>query len=188
MKSTEELQRDIDQFDFRLVRETKVVKNPDGRLSVTHSPPDFARQRKEAIRFRAFAEKNWTMREVDFAASFHPAGTFRPHEDEDARTTRTKIGGTKDECLVERREPSEICYAGFGFATWEEAKAFNETLRTLQREALMLLGACAALGLHGADFRHGLVKSNIDAEKDSAFDATIAQIRHDVAEAVKART
>lgn len=188
MKGTEELQRDIDQFDFRLIRETRAVKTPDGGLSVTHTPPDSARQRKETGRFRTFVEKNWTVREVDFAACFHPAGMFRPHEDEDARTTRTKISGTRDECLVERREPAEVCYAGFGFATWEEAKAFDEALRALQREALMLLGACAALGLHGANLRHGLVKNNIDADQDSALDATIAQLRHDVAEAVKART
>lgn len=187
MRSTEELQHDIDQFDFRLVRETKAVKKTNGRLSITHSPPDSARQRRETSRFKTFAERNWTVREIEFAASFHPAGTFRPHEDDDARITRTKIENTDDECLVEKREPTEVHYAGFGFATWDEAKAFDAALRELQREALMLLGACAALELHGADFRHGFIKNNIDTDGDSAFDAPIAQLRHEVAEAVKVR-
>lgn len=187
MKSTEEMQHDIEQFDFRLVRETKVVRSDDGGLYITHKSPDTVKQRKEQDRFRAFAEKNWTVREIDFAASFHPAGTFCPHEDVDSLITRTKIANTKDECFVEKREPTKVNYSGFGFATWAEADAFDKALRRLQRDALMLLGACAALGLHGADFKYGHIKNNIDPDEDSAFDATIAQLRHEVAEAVKAR-
>lgn len=188
MRSVEELQHDIEQFDFRLVRETKVSKNPDGSLSITHRSPDTAKQHREMNRFRAFAEKNWTVREIDLAASFHPAGTFCPDEDDDARVTRTKIENTKDECFVERREPTKVNYAGFGFATWAEADAFNKALRSIQRDALMLLGACAALGLHGADFKYGIIKNNIDPDENSAFDATIAQLRGEVAEAIKVRT
>lgn len=187
MRSPEELQHDIDQFDFRIVRKVKVVKNADGGLSITQSPPDSAKQRKEIGRFRAFAEKNWTVREIDLAASFHPAGTFRPHEDADARITRTKIENTDDECFVQKREPIKVTYSGFGFATWAEAEAFDKALRQLQRDALMLLGACAALELHGADFRFGIIKNNIDSNEGSAFDATIEQLRHEVSEAVKAR-
>lgn len=187
MRSTEELQRDIEQFDFRVVRKTKARKRADGRLIIEHSPPDCARQRKETSRFTAFAEENWTVREIELAAGFHPAGTFRPHEDEEARITRTKIENTVDECLVEKREPTEVNYAGFGFATWAEAEAFDKALRQLQRQALLLLGACAALGLHGADFKGGFIKNNIDTAGDSAFDATIAQLRREVAEAVRTR-
>ena len=185
MRSIEELQQDIDQFDFRLVRETKVSKNPDGGFSVTHKPPETAQQRKELERFRAFAEKNWTVRDIDHAAGFHPMGTFCPHEDADALVTRTKIENTKDACFVERREPTKVNYAGFGFATWAESDAFNKALKSLQRDALMLLGACAALGLHGADFEYGIIKNNIDSDENSAFDATIAQLRREVSKAVK---
>lgn len=187
MRSVEELQHDIDQFDFRLLRRKKVVKNPDGGLTITHIPPNAAKQRREAERFRIFVEENWTIREIDFAAGFHPAGTFHPHEDTDALVMRTKIESTADECYVERREPAVVNYAGFGFATWEEAKAFDKVLRTIQRDVLMLLGACAALGLHGADFANGIIKNNIDADANSAFDATIAQLRSEVEEAVKSR-
>ena len=86
---------------------------------------------------------------------------------------------------MEKREPTEVSYAGFGFATWAEADAFDKTLKSIQRDALLLLGACAALGLHGADFKYGHIKNNIDPDEDSAFDVTIAQLRHQVAEAVK---
>ena len=187
MRSLEELQKDVDQFDFRIICKTRVRKNPDDSLSIEHAPPDRSRQFTETVRFKNFAEKNWTIREIDFAAGFHPTGEFRPHEDAEARITRTKIANTKDECLVENREPTVIGCFGFRFATWEEAKAFDGALRQLQREALMLLGACAALELHGADFRLGVIKNNIDCKNDSAFDATIAQLRHEVAAAVKAR-
>ena len=186
--SIEELQRDIEQFDLRLPRKTKVSKNPDGGLTITHVPPDYAKQRKELDRFRAFAEKNWTVREIDHGAGFHPSGTFRPHEDSEALITRTRIKNSVDECFVEKREPAEVNYAGFGFATWAEADAFDKMLRSLQRDALMLLGACAALGLHGADFKYGHIKNNIDSDGDSAFDATIAQLRHEIADAVKERS
>lgn len=122
MRSMEEMQRDIDQFDFRLVHEKRVKKMDGGGLSVTHLPADSSRQYAEARRFVAFAERNWSVREIVLAASFHPAGTFRPHEDKDALTTRTRIEGTKDGCFVETREPTVVNYAGFGFATWEEAR------------------------------------------------------------------
>lgn len=187
IRSVGELAHDIEQFDFRLVRETRVVKKSDGRLTITHLPPDLAKQQSEVDRFRNFAEKNWTIREIDHAASFHPAGTFCPDEDADALTTRTKIENTEDECLVEEREPTKVSYVGFGFATWAEADAFDKALRRLQRDALMLLGAAAALELHGADFRRGFIKNNIDGEEDSLFDMTIVQLRHEVAEAVKVR-
>ena len=49
------------------------------------------------------------------------------------------------------------------------------------------MGAAAALELHGADFRRGFIKNNIDGEEDSLFDMTIVQLRHEVAEAVKVR-
>ena len=74
MKNKDELQRDIEQFDFRLVRETKVSKNAAGGLTIRHLPPDSTRQWNEVRRFRDFVESNWTVREIDFAASFHPAG------------------------------------------------------------------------------------------------------------------
>ena len=188
MKNKDELQRDIEQFDFRLVRETKVSKNAAGGLTIRHLPPDSTRQWNEVRRFRDFVESNWTVREIDFAASFHPAGKFFPHEDADALTTRTKIDNTDDECLIEKREPTEVNYAGFGFATWTEADVCDKALCGLQRDALMLLGAAAALELHGADFRDGFIKNNIDGNKDSLFDKTIAQLRHEVANAVKKRT
>lgn len=187
MRNVEELQRDVDQFDFRVVRQTTVRKKSDDTLSVVHSPPDYARQRKEASRFAAFVEKNWTVREIEFAAGFHPAGTFHPHEDEEARITRTKIENAVDECFVEEREPTEVNYAGFGFSTWAEAEAFDKTLQQLQREALMLLGACAALELHGTDFQYGIFKDSLDPAKDSAFNMTIAQLRREVVEAVRTR-
>ena len=104
-------------------------------MTITHIPPNAAKQRREAERFRIFVEENWTIREIDFAAGFHPAGTFHPHEDTDALVMRTKIESTADECYVERREPAVVNYAGFGFATWEEAKAFDKVLRTIQRDS-----------------------------------------------------
>jgi len=185
MKTIDELQRDIEQFDFRLVRETKVSKNSAGGLTIRHLPPDSARQWNEVCRFRNFVESNWTVREIDFAAGFHPAGKFLPHEDTDALTTRTKIENTDDGCFIEKRNPAEVNYSGFGFATWTEADACDKALRGLQRDALMLLGAAAALGLHGADFRDGFIKNNIDGDNDSLFDLTIAQLRNEVANAVK---
>lgn len=187
MKSLEELQKDVDQFDFRIICKTKVRKNPDDSLYIERSSPDRSRQFTETVRFENFAEKNWTIREIDFAAGFHPTGEFRPQEDAEARITRTKIANTKDECFVENREPTVIGCCGFRFATWEEAKAFDGALRQLQRKALILLGACAALGLHGAAFQFGVIKNNINCENNSAFDETIAQLRHEVSAAVKAR-
>ena len=187
MKSTEELLQDINQFDFRLIRQTKARKKSDGGLSITHLQPDYTRQRKEINRFETFAENNWTVQEIEFAASFHPAGTFIPHEDADARITRTKIDNTDDECFVEKRGITKVNYAGFGFATWEEAKAFNEAMHRLQRDALMLLGACAALELYGLTFRLGIIKSKNGPNNISVSDATIAQLRHEVVKIVKAR-
>ena len=121
VKTTDELQHDIEQFDFRCVRETKVRRERNGRLTIMHLPTRSTRQHSEIARFRTFAEENWTIREIEHAASFHPAGVFHPHEDAEARITRTKIENTKDDCLVEERTPAEVNYAGFGFATWADA-------------------------------------------------------------------
>ena len=62
---------------------------------------------------------------------------FHPHEDAEARITRTKIENTKDDCLVEERTPAEVNYAGFGFATLH---GYDAMLEALDPSAIICLG------------------------------------------------